>query len=75
MYRGHERIRLGANRGLDRAYLKGGDIMIDLEKKDPRIEDSRRYCIFEKRICRYAEKNGQAFECQCPSDDQMTCRR
>lgn len=49
--------------------------MIDLEKKDPRIEDSRRYCIFEKRICRYAEKNGHAFECQCPSDDKMPCRR
>lgn len=48
--------------------------MIDLEKKDARIQDSRRYCIFEQRICRYADKQGQAFECTAPSDDKMTCK-
>lgn len=32
------------------------------------------YCIFEKRLCPYAKKEGNCFQCICPSDEEMTCR-
>ena len=41
----------------------------------PRIQDSPRYCIFEKHICSHAHKDGPAFECKATSDAEMTCRR
>lgn len=43
-------------------------------QKPVRREDSPRWCIFEKKICKYANKNGNAFTCDAPSDDEMTCR-
>lgn len=39
------------------------------------IRENKNYCIFENRICRWAKKEGPAFECKCPTDDQMPCRR
>lgn len=44
-----------------------------MEPKPARREDSRHWCIFEKKICRYANKNGGAFTCNAPSDDEMIC--
>lgn len=44
------------------------------KEKTERREDSPRWCIFEKRICGYANKNGNVFTCDAPSDDEMTCR-
>lgn len=39
------------------------------------IEESEKHmCIFEKRHCRYANKQGNVFDCEAPSDDDMTCR-
>lgn len=35
---------------------------------------SSHYCIFEKKICRYANNNNGAFICEAPSDDDMICR-
>ena len=52
-------------------------IMEENERKKSipaRREDSPLYCIFEKRICQYANKNGNVFNCEAPSDDDMTCR-
>ena len=37
------------------------------------VEDSTNYCIFEKRFCRLARKDGNAFECSAKSDDEMLC--
>jgi hypothetical protein len=31
-------------------------------------------CIFEKKPCRYAYKEDNAFNCKCPSDDELPCR-
>ena len=39
------------------------------------IKDSSRYCIFEKKICSYADKQGNAFQCKAPSDDDMPCNK
>lgn len=44
------------------------------KSRPARREDSPRWCIFEKKICRYANKNGNAFTCEAPSDDDMICR-
>ena len=38
-------------------------------------KDSPHYCIFEEKICRYAEKDGSSFECTCPDDASMPCKR
>lgn len=47
----------------------------DVNNKTPNdIKDNKNYCIFEKRLCRYANKNGICFTCDAPSDDDMTCR-
>jgi hypothetical protein len=32
-----------------------------------------KYCIFEKRLCEYAENHRPVFECTCPSDEEMPC--
>lgn len=34
---------------------------------------SNKTCIFEKRYCKYANKRGDAFKCEAPSDEEMTC--
>ena len=34
-----------------------------------------RYCIFEKRICRFADKQGDSFKCNAPSDSAMLCNK
>lgn len=34
-------------------------------------ENDSKYCIFEKKLCRYANKNGSTFECKAPSDDAL----
>lgn len=33
-----------------------------------------KWCIFEKKICQYAENCGPAFECKAPSDEDMKCK-
>ena len=43
-------------------------------QKPVRREDSPHWCIFEKKICRYANKNGNVFTCEAPSDEEMTCQ-
>lgn len=37
--------------------------------------DNPKYCIFEKRICKYANKKGNTFSCEAPSDDDMPCNK
>lgn len=37
------------------------------------LKNSNNYCIFEKKICPYAYKEGRTFECKAPSDDDMLC--
>lgn len=44
------------------------------KQKPVRREDPPRWCIFEKRICQYANKKGPVFTCEAPSDEEMTCR-
>ena len=39
------------------------------------IKDSSHYCIFENKICPYADKQGNVFECKAPSDDDMPCAK
>ena len=39
-----------------------------------RIEDNKNYCIFEKRICKYADKKDNIFDCVAKSDEETTCR-
>mgnify|MGYP000856877990 CR=1 FL=1 len=46
--------------------MKEGDYMSKV--------DNKHYCIFEDKICPYANKKGPAFECTAPSDDEMPCR-
>lgn len=39
------------------------------------LEDAEKHtCIFEKRLCEYANKDGRSFNCTAPSDEAMTCR-
>ena len=38
-------------------------------------ENDSKYCIFEKRICRYANKKEGTFECNAPSDFAMPCNK
>ena len=56
-------------------------MVIDMESKEsqkinelPKREDSPRWCIFERKICRYANKQGPVFNCNAPSDDEMPCK-
>lgn len=37
-------------------------------------ENDSNYCIFEERICRFANKNENCFECKAPNDFSMPCR-
>lgn len=53
--------RCGIHEGLE-SYLNS-----KLEGK----ENDSRYCIFEKRICRYARKEGSTFRCAAPSDNSL----
>jgi hypothetical protein len=32
-------------------------------------------CIFEKKPCRWAVNENGVFECTCPSDDEMPCKK
>lgn len=32
------------------------------------------YCIFEKKCCEYADNKPPAFNCTCPSDEEMPCK-
>ena len=50
---------------------------MDTQKNEQRLvrrEDSPRWCIFEKKICPYANKNGAVFTCEAPSDEEMNCK-
>lgn len=46
-----------------------------LTEKLQNKEDDNKYCIFEKRICRFADKQGNVFNCTAKSDEVMTCRK
>lgn len=37
-------------------------------------EKSVHWCIFEKKICPLAKKEGPAFECTAKSDAEMACK-
>lgn len=41
----------------------------------PNKEEDNKYCIFEKRICRFANKNGNTFICTAKSDEAMVCKK
>lgn len=45
----------------------------DKDKEEKDITQSSRYCIFEKKICRYARKKGPMWCCEAPSDYEMPC--
>ena len=38
-------------------------------------EQDNKFCIFEKRICRFANKQGNAFTCTAKSDYEMLCNK
>lgn len=38
-------------------------------------EESPKWCIFEKKICPHANKQGNVFQCKAPSDEAMPCRK
>ena len=38
-------------------------------------ENDKNYCIFEKRICRFANKQEACFECNAPNDFAMPCNK
>lgn len=68
-------IYLGAScKGTQETVWTGCIYRKTKEAEPVRREDSPRWCIFEKRICRYANKNGNVFTCEAPSDNDMTCR-
>ena len=48
--------------------------MMEKHEEKTSKKNSTHYCIFEKRICRYANKNGNSFTCEAPSDDDMICQ-
>lgn len=35
--------------------------------------NNKKYCIFEKKLCTYANKVGNVFDCKAPNDEDMTC--
>lgn len=39
------------------------------------VESDNKFCIFEKRICRFANKNGNKFKCIAENDNQMLCNK
>lgn len=48
-----------------------------MENTKQNIRENPKYCIFENKLCRYAnnDKEMKTFECNCPSDDAMPCRK
>lgn len=36
-------------------------------------EEHPNWCIFEKKVCSFAKKDGYAFCCNAPSDETMPC--
>ena len=38
-------------------------------------ENTLNYCIFEKRICTFARKRGNVFDCVAKTDRQMICNK
>ena len=38
-------------------------------------ENDKNYCIFEKRVCRFANKQEGTFECMAPNDFAMPCNK
>lgn len=38
-------------------------------------ENDNKFCIFEKRICRFADKQGNSFQCTAKSDNAMLCNK
>lgn len=44
-----------------------------LTDRTTNYENATNYCIFEKRFCRLARKNGNAFICSAESDEEMLC--
>jgi predicted RNA-binding Zn-ribbon protein involved in translation (DUF1610 family) len=46
-----------------------------LTEKLQNKENDNKYCIFEKRICRFANKEGDTFSCTAKSDYEMLCKK
>ena len=38
-------------------------------------EQDNKYCIFERRICRFANQQDGTFDCKAPSDSAMLCNK
>lgn len=47
---------------------------MDEKSKVNQQEAEKHQCIFEKRYCEYANKQGNSFKCEAPNDESMTCR-
>ena len=61
---------MGIEEDTDETY----DAYLD-EKRLMRTDADKNYCIFEKKICPYANKQGNVFQCKAPSDDDMPCNK
>lgn len=35
----------------------------------------KNFCIFEKKICKFAQNKGSCFVCKAKSDEEMICRK
>ena len=44
-----------------------------LTDRTTNYENATNYCIFEKRFCRLARKQGNTFSCSAESDEEMLC--
>lgn len=44
-----------------------------LTDRTTNYENATNYCIFEKRFCRLARKQGNTFSCSAESDEEILC--
>jgi len=49
--------------------------MDNKKTEQKKMQENSNYCIFEKKICRHANKEGSVFDCKAPSDFEMTCNK
>ena len=56
--------------------MKGGIAMIAVASAGPLAHKQMPtlWCIFEKRICEFAQNQQPVFECTCRRDEEMPCR-
>lgn len=47
---------------------------IQAHNQDDEVLKEQKRCLFEKKYCEYAKREGRKFECTAPSDEAMPCK-